>query len=438
MKIRLGASALFILLSACGGGGGGTVSGPSSGGSAGSGGSSGAATIFQVSGTGPLVTLLYFDSNANRVMDDGWAYSDGNGAVGRTVVGLATGTATPPSTANVGLLASGVDATTGFFVSGLSAPQGATVVSPVTTIIDLTGDAALVRRGFGLASGSGAIRDATDLLHFASGQNLGSADSAVAQDAARITAVNFRIIALMRLLTRYQGDAVDSGSGVSPDGGQYIAKTLKDTGSADFTSADFVQATLQQSNDQYFLNRKPEQLQVAAELFAKFMRIVPTSLSSQRDLNAYHLAFRFFVLARIKNIFQSWPVNDEVAPARALTEADLRAVVARFADAPAPAVGARAYALPDYVELRGKTTLAPELLLRNDATGFPYGVGSANKTITAVRLDARFAGMVAVRLNDSGIVLEPTAGYAGDVYFDYTAQSGGVETSSRVYVRIRL
>jgi hypothetical protein len=248
--------------------------------------------------------------------------------------------------------------------------------------------------------------------------------------------VNFRIIALMRLLSRYQGDEVDGATGSSPDGAQYIASILRETGSADFASTDFVLRALQRSNDAYFLNRNAEQLQIAAELVAKFMRVVPPELSRPQDINAHHLAFRFFVLPQVKAVFSSWP-NGEAARVRAVTEADMRAAIARFTDAPLPSVGARAYALPDYRELRGKTLLTPDVLLRNDVSGFPYGVGSIGKTITSVHVEPKFDTLLDVELTQSGIKLQGHTSYTGNVYFDYTAQSGGIETSTRVYVSIR-
>ena len=436
---KLGLSALvsaFALLSGCGGGSGssgGSVNVPPTGSTPSPGGSS--ATIFQASGAGPLVAPIYFDANGNGVIDAGEpaAFTDATGAAGASVAGYLPNQ-NPPSGATMRLRTFGADSSTGFIVSELSAPRGATVVSPVTTIIDLAGDQTAVRRAFGMLSGPSAIRETTDLLSFAAAQRLNDPDSATAQDAARITAINFRIIALMQLLSRYQGDPVDVGSGAGPEGAQYIASVIQETGSADFSDAGFVLRTLQKGNA--IFRYQPEQLDVAAEAFAKFMRSVPTSMSSLQEINGYHLAFRFFVLANIRSVYAGYP-SPELARVRALTEADWRAAVARFADALRPVVGSRVYALPDYVELRGTRVLSPATLLRNDVSGFPYSVGGSGKTLTGVTVDPRFFGQVHARLEGGNIELYSSSSFNGYAYFDYTALSGGTETSARVYLQVR-
>lgn len=434
---KLGLSALvsaLALLSACGGGSGssgGTVNTPPTGSTPSPGGS---ATIFQASGAGPLVAQIYFDANGNGAADAGepTTSTDATGAAGVSVAGLGPSQGGVPSGATMRLRALGADSSTGFLVSDLSAPRGATVISPVTTIIDLAGDQAAVRRAFGMLSGPNTIRETTDLLSFAAAQRLNDPDSATAQDAARITAVNFRIIALMQLLSRYQGDPVDVGSGAGPEGAQYISAVIRETGSADFSDAGFVLRTLQKASFHY----QPEQLEVAAEAFAKFMRSVPTSMSTPQEINGYHLAFRFFVLANIRSVYAAYP-SPELARVRALTDADWRAAVARFADVLRPPVGSRVYALPDYVELRGAKVLSPATLLRNDVSGFPYSVGASGKTITSITVDPRFFGQVHARLEAGNIELYSSSSFNGYAYFDYTALSGGTETSARVYLQVR-
>lgn len=395
------------------------------------------ATTFAAGGAGPLVGSIRFDTNDNGIVDadEPVAYTDRGGLAGRTVTGLAASGGTLPATATTRMIAVGADSATGFIAASLSAPKGATVISPITTIIDKVGDQSLVRRATGLSLAGTAIRDATDLLAFPAAQRLGNADVAVAADAARITAVNLRLLALMQLVSRFQGDPVDVGSGTGPEGAEWIAAVIRETGSADFKNPDFVQRVLAKGG--VYIPYRPEQTALAADIFARFMRTMPDTITDAPTAYRYTIAWRFFALAAIKRVFAAYP-SAEADRVRLLTNADLEAAPSRFADTPRPVVDGQPYALPDYREIRGTTTISAISLLANDTGRFPYGVSPGGKTLTGVSIDPRFVSQVTLSQSTQGdITVTPADGFSGLVWFNYSARAEGVETNQRVYVAIR-
>lgn len=435
-KVRVLASlaSLSLALSGCGGGGG-EGSGPSNP-TSGPTGTTPSTVRFTASGVGPLAGTIFIDSNGDGTIQQGEGVTTTNlfGEFGQGIAGLLPPGGTAPAAATVRFEAFGPDTADGFIVSALRTPAGATVISPVTTIIDLVGDQASVRRAFGLSTAGMAIRDGTDLLRFDAAQKLNDADPTTASEAARVTAVNFRILASALLLSRFQGSPVDVGSGTGDEGVRYLAEVIKETGSADMTNKETILRALRKGNGLYPYSA--EQLDVAAETFAEFMSTVPTSFPDLATAFRYELAFRFYALAKIKTVFAGYPSTD-IASVRALTVDDMRGAVALFADTPRPVVGNSFYALPDYQEIRGTSLIPLAALTRNDVSAPPFGIGDFPKEVIGVSVDPKFNGRIAALLSSDGVRVDTATGFLGYVYFDYRIRSGGQESTARVHVFVR-
>lgn len=393
------------------------------------------ATVFYAGGTGPLLGTIAFDANGNGFPESSetFAVTDQSGRVGSGITGLAAGNGSLPMGADTRLLASGADSATGFFVGDLTAPKGATVVSPLTTLIDRVGDQALVRQALGLSTGRFPVRGTTDLLTFPAAQRLGDADPAVATDAAAITAVNFRLLALLQVASRLPASP-DYSSSLGPEAWGWMADYIRNTRKADFTDRYFVQSVLNDARSASYYGS--DAARTAAQLFVRFMRITPTTMTDAATLYRYTLGFRFFAQVNINAAFSGSPATG-LDRLNTITEADMSAAVTRLADTPRPVVNGQPYALPDYIEVNGRMDFAAERFLRNDAGRVPRTTRTVPKTLTGISLDPRFAGLFSVvRSDNGGVAVIPAGGYIGPVWFDYAARIDDVATTSRVHVNI--
>ncbi|PXA97575.1 hypothetical protein DMC47_13105 [Nostoc sp. 3335mG] len=393
------------------------------------------AAVFAAGGTGPLMGTIAFDANGNGFAEasETFAVTDQSGRAGSAITGLAAGNGSVPTGADARLLASGGDGATGFFVGGLTAPKGATVISPLTTLIDKVGDQALVRQALGLSTGRFPVRATTDLLTFPAAQRLGDADPAVAADAAAITAVNFRLLALLQVASRLPVSPDDSSS-LGPEAWGWMADYIRSARNADFTDRNFVESLLNEARSSSYYG--PEAARTAAQLFVRFMRITPTTMADAATVYRYTLGFRFFAQANINAAFSGSPATG-LDRLNAITDADMSAAVARFADTPRPVVDGQPYALPDYIETNGRGDFAAERFLRNDAGRVPWTTRNVPKALTGISVDPRFAGIVSVvRSDGGGVTVIPAGGYIGPVWFDYTARIDDVATTARVHVNI--
>jgi hypothetical protein len=139
-----------------------------------------------------MIARVNFDSDGTGVFGDaGDALSSTaiDGRIGRSISGLAPAInrGTIPASATVRMEASGLDATTALYFSQMRAPAGATVISPLTALIDAAGSESNVRNALGLDSGANALRGSISLTTFNPALGLSSSDADARHNAMQLT-----------------------------------------------------------------------------------------------------------------------------------------------------------------------------------------------------------------------------------------------------------
>ncbi|MET0180561.1 MAG: hypothetical protein ABW194_08790 [Novosphingobium sp.] len=437
-----------LLLQGCGGGGG------SSGGPAPTPGVTPApapapapaptpAAAFSAVAIGPFVTAVTLDTSGDGLFVGGDAATRTTLA-GLFGVGVSTATnGTLPTVANVRLATSfGLDATTGLVFSGMTAPAGATVVSPLTSLIDAGASEQAVRAALSLDVGSDALRADTGLLRFDPAANLASSDARTVEDAARITSINLQLLALAAVAKDTNGDPVDFAVPLA-ESSRYLAQVIAATGNGRLSDPAVVRAILDRSRQA--VGAPSDQLAALSSLLARYFAAVPRRISSASVARGWAYAFRFYVFPEFKRLASQWP-NPEAARIGAISDTDIAAAAVTFANAPAPLL-TNFVAVPDYRELTAQTlpsytmTLAgcDSLLTRapvcNDLT-LVLGTGLSARVVSVGNFDP---AKVAVSLSADGTVVVSRSGnYIGPASFTYVSRSqAGEESTGTVYLTVR-
>jgi len=403
------------------------------------------AVTFSVVAIGTMPSTVFFDSNGSGIAGDsgdGVSATTVGGEFGRNAdVPASHVSGTLPATATVAFLASGRDSATGLPFGGMAAPAGATVISPLSSVIAAQGSEATVRTALGLDSGADAIRAGVSVLAFNPTQNLASGDTLVAHDAARLTSVNVQLLAMALLLKDTNGDPVDRGAPLQMSSG-YLAALIREGVGARLNDPAVILAALRRSA---WRTSGDSNLTRMADYVAAYIRAMPSLLRTPAEARAWMHAFQFGVLADIQtpNFLSRGTIPDENA---------IRAVAAAFADAPAPVLSAF-FATTDYIQLVDhpiaamdyRVTLADCLLVPSlptcndsmDYSGMTITGGLPAARVTAV--SARDPAVLSVVLNaDGAIAVSRVGSYLGLTWFTYTAQTpAGLTATGRVYVRVR-
>lgn len=404
------------------------------------------AVTFSVVALGAMPGSVVIDSNNDLVFGSGDAVTStslagefGQGiAVARPSIALGI----VPATAANALQALGVDRTSGFVFALMRAPAGATVVSPLSSLVAAHGNVAAVRGALGLASGSGAIAATIDPLHFNPATGLASSDPAIARDAARLTAINLRLLAVAAFTKKTNGDPVEMTVGLD-DGSKALAELIAGGATIDLADKALVLQLLRKTP---YASAAPEQLDAMAGVLARYFAAVPERIGDEASARAWMLAFRFGAFAEMRILAAQWP-NPAATRIAALGAADFAALAERFRTAPAPQVG-ELTAVPDYLELGPDSvvpysvtlstcTNQPRLPVCNDYT-LALGTASDNQLVVAtpgepdkVELFRPEGGPLTVRRRFG-------SSFTGLTWFDYTARNtAGATASGRVWVRVR-
>ena len=448
MRFRLLAgvavAAPLALLAACGGGGG--SGGPPTGG-----GGTPAPTptpsptpsvSFSTAGVGAMIAVIDFDTSGDGQFGAGDA-STRTTQQGRFGAGLTTATSgTLPSAATTRLRASlGIDAVSGLVYSGMTAPAGATVVTPLTSVIDSGVSEQTLRAAMELDRGIEALRPATGLLTFDPVSNLSSSDSAIAADAARLTSVNLQLLALAAVAKNTNGDPVDFGVPLE-ESSRYLAQVIAAGGSGRLTDPAVVRAVLDRSREAQ--GRPAAQLDAMSALLARYFASLPLRVNNTDSARGWAYAFRFFVFPELKILGAQWP-NPEATRIAAISEADMRDQANRFAALAAPVVG-NFMAAPDYRELNAFSP-TPYLLslsgCSNIATRSPacndwrlfQGQDGAQVVSVGNFNPARISVSVG---GDGSVLLGRASSYTGTASFTYVSRSqNGEESTGFVFVTVR-
>ncbi|WP_460985865.1 hypothetical protein [Sphingobium sp. TomTYG75] len=402
-------------------------------------------TTFSVVAVGPLLSTVLIDANGNGQFGDG---SDGNTPTSMTgTFGTAVTVAKPsrisgtiPASPLYRMQALGVDSTMGFAFSRLRAPVGASVISPLSTVIDAHGNQATVRNALGLSTGPMALRSETNLLTFNPVEGRNSSSSMVSEDAARITTINMQILALGVLTKDTNGDSIDASVSVQ-EVANYLAQIINENGDARLTEKSAILAALNKSRN--VVSSPPGRLEAAADLLQKYFSAMPERLSDDTSIEAWAYAYRFYVLPEIAILLAQWP-NPATARISSITEVDIQTAVQTFASASVPAM-TDYVGITDYRELNPFSVVPYSYTAPNDCSsmralfcndyvlfsGMPSGV------ITSVINDN--PSEIAVSLSAQGVVTVSRVGsFIGLSSFTYTGRSPeGFASRGQVYVRVR-
>lgn len=449
---RLAAGAAMVVLAGCGGGGKESspppVQLPPTGGTPNpSPTPTPSATRFLVVTTGGTASLVWLDVNGNATIGDNGdslAFTNLAGEFGRGIAqyGTQNSIGTLPASPLYRMQARGIDSVSGLVFSGLTAPVGATVISPLSTLVAAHGSEAAVRSALGLSSGADALNASTNLLTFDPVAGRLSSDAAIARDAARITSLNLQLLSLAAVLRNTNGDPVDSGVSVA-EGARYLAELIAATGSANLTDKAVILQLLGKSRYQY--GGTPEQRDAMASLLARYFVAVPARIEDERMARAWMLAFRFFVLADMDLLSRSWP-NRAAAPIAAITTADIAAAARFYEYAPIPALG-ELNAVPDVFELHGDLFVPFQLVL-NSCSSRPHhpscndyemhgGFGTLRR-ITAVAAGEANTIELFLDSDKNAVTIRRIGNYTGTTWFNYAVTSpSGASVTGRSYVRVR-
>lgn len=400
-----------------------------------------AASAFSVFGLGPAVATIFVDVNGNGSFSDNadeWFYTNRNGEFGRNAPGLPTavGLDVPPAQPIYRLRANGYDKITGQPMI-LSAPVGATVISPLTSLIDEVGSQATVRQALGLDSGPLALRAQTDLLKFDAAKELQSSDPLVAQDARRIMGINLRLLSLAQVPS-YTVNVSAPNAATSVAIYRILKEVIAERGSANLDDRTTIAEVIKRSSE--VPGVVLGHLDLETDEFAQFFAFAPASFADAEAMYRHDLLFRMFVLKETQAARQGYPtvVNAGV----------LATMMGYFASQPRPNTDANFYALPDYDEFVGTTmtmrdcVMSPKLPGCNDPeySGFAFGSFIDRTRVVEVSVDAQNSGKITALLNpDGSVTVSRKPGFVGLAYFDYRVESnpGALQATGRYYMRSR-
>jgi hypothetical protein len=405
-----------------------------------------AATKFSTVAVGALLSRVVIDNNGNGQLGD---FGDSatpttlSGDFGRDVA-IANANqifGTLPISPLHRMQALGIDATTGFVFGEMTAPIGATVVSPISTLIDAQGSENTVRTALGLTVGTAALRTETNLLTFNPVEGLRSSNANVSEDAGRITSINIQLLALAAIAKDTNGDPIDV-SVTLRESSKYLAEIINSTGGGRLADKSVILGVLRKSRSAVGL---PDAgLDAAATLLAKYFSAIPSRINDESTARAWAYAYRFYVLAEAKVLLSQWP-SPAAARIDAITTADIEASAQSFQTSASPVV-ADFMTTPGYRELIPFTitpyslnltgcSMSPWLPSCDDWRLFsgPDGLGTITSVVTGN------AQELSVTLSPQGhVTLTRVGNFTGLSFFTYTVRSSdGLVATGTVYVRVK-
>jgi hypothetical protein len=392
---------------------------------------------------GSLLSIIYFDTNGNGLFgDSGDAVTTTSytGEFGRgfTVIEPALVSGTLPSGPTLRMNALGIDSVTGFVFSHMTAPVGATVISPLSSLIDAQGSEANVRAALALDSGGDALTTQINLLTFNPALNRANTETGAARDAARLTSVNLQLLALASVLKDTNGDPVDYVAPLDKSSA-YLAQFITATGSLKLSDSGVIRSLLEKSRAGEIMTSG--QLDATASLLAKYMAAIPPHIFTESDARAWAYAFRFYVFPEFRILTSTWP-NSASARVDAIQPADIAAAAADFRTAPSPVTG-KLMAAPDYRELVSNSASPYSLTMSdcsvlaalptcNDWTHLAASPG------TLISIQSSNPNSIAVNLTAGTVRITRIGTFTGLAEITYTSSSdNGDTTTGIIYVRVR-
>lgn len=408
-------------------------------------------SVFSAAALGPMLARVNFDSNANGTFGDAadaLSSTAIDGRFGRSISTLAPAihSGSIPASATVRMEATGLDASTALFFSQMRAPAGATIISPLTALIDAAGSEANVRSALGLNSGANALRGSIALTTFNPALNLASSDADMRHNAMQLTRLNLQLLAMAAVLKDTNGDPVDFPVNLL-DSSTNMAQQISATGKLELTDPATIRALFDRSR--YRFGSPPEQLDALAGLMARYNAAIPTNFADADAVRGWAWGFRFDIMVDFKTLASGWP-NQNAPRITAINDAQMRSIAARFAALTAP-VPAPFMAVPDYAEvlvpddatiLTGCESAMRRYPTCNDLS--PFTFERATRTV----LDATTSepNWLAVDLSATEMPIQPDfmrlrrlfTTFRGPVQVRYTSQLASGQTSqSYLFVRVK-
>ncbi|MBX7535768.1 hypothetical protein K3175_08845 [Qipengyuania sp. GH1] len=397
---------------------------------------------FSAAAGAPLIARVIWDTNQSGAFgdrvnnaDDLVTATNRRGAFGRDATGRLT-TVEPLAEPTAAIQVGGVSTQTGFVYTRVTAPRGATIVSPVTSLFGtIDDDGVAANLGLGMSAAEISTFDALALLD--------STDAAVAQRARNILALNLKLLAQAGFETTETGSttqAIIVGPHLDAVRAQAQAAPI------DFNSATSILSILQRSSRAGRTSAAGRR--AAAALLATFGSAVDQHLSSGGRIADVEYALRIDIVPLLNNIFNtSAPTDSDLAKANTQTAATIRGWFDQYTEiALIPAASGEFVAVPDRVSmigLRFQTFPAacsnPASFVCNDVTLSAAGPLNAQQTaITAVRVPPQYQSAINAELLVTGevrVTLLQTIERI--VWIEYDARDAKGNTStSRAYIEV--
>jgi len=454
---------IFGLTTACGGGGGGGGSGsvvapaptptPSPSPTP-----TPAATRFQIEGAGPVIGEVRFYPRG-VVVSGGSDYSafgtDRNGVFYRGLFSPINFPYSPIPFVDDGsnaILAFGIDKTSGLTLSQMTAPAGATVISPLTTLIYGTGDQSLTKRALQLDSGGFALGDRDrDLRTFSWVRAVASADAMEVADARRIRAANIRLTAFLYAIQQFgygPGYSTFSYTTLFGTDAPVLAEILKAQPTLRIYTEAGAEAVLRAlpRNPSNPGKYRDDVIAAAAHLITLYSVAIGPIEADDDVAASYMLGIQGYLLRALWDL-SSANTAEAATRVQAIGISEVYAAVAPFAEHPALSSNSL-FPEPDFFFVApGGTATIPFYdpnsngsvsLASNDMTWFV----ESNKyplSLVGVTVPSRFEPAIAVTPQTGGaLVIQAKAGFNGVAWFDYEVKTpGGISASSRAYVIVK-
>lgn len=351
----------------------------------------------------------------------------------------------------------GIDVLSGYSFIYLSAPKGATTVSPVTTLLrSADDDLVATNTGLGLS--------AREISSFAAVPAMSSNDANTAALGRRVTAYNLKLSALA-VLTYPSNQAIQESFGQSFERLQATIGEQFLLGRVDLNNASTIHSLMGRT-PRVSQFASPDVRRAISDLLARYGAAIDLYLTEPRRAADIQHGYRLVVLPAILDILMN---GNPTADADAITTDSLLASFAEFAEIPPPKIETRPYSyLPVLVfhslvavtDLRsidrrgsnGVLTLRAECAGSTDNNAPPFcndqgiasigtlGIDRTELKLRAIRVPEKFSGRLSATLASNGeISLRQLNGTVGLVWFEYDViHTGGLTATGRTYVRMGL
>jgi hypothetical protein len=398
----------------------------------------------------PVIGVLEYKGGNNQsarwATDYSGRFPPTNGWLATTSI-ISAGFTPDYTRAGYALSAVGIDRDTQLLLSS-TAPAGATVVSPLTGLVDNVGSQQTTRTALQLDTAPFAVPATTDLL----------TTSATGTGAGPILAANVRTVLLWRMV-----DASMFGIGALPQTYTPFNLVNRNEAIAAFVRANPAVRLYTEAGAEQLLRATGVRtiddvtFRAMAHLVAIYSQATTAISADPSQATRYMLGIPGFLDEQIRRLRANQGDGTYAARVQALTAADVTAGVASFA-LPAFTAGGTLFAGPDFDFLAaGATGSRPNFdqgrlgagavstygWAENDFTFNPATLNFDNDfyvaRIVSVSVPAQFAGKISASAQgDTGLSYAALPGFTGTAYFDYVVRDDlGHQTPARFFLIVR-